>query len=86
MKSFVLFILPLKNRANKIGQTAEVRSKHGLILDCALKTDDAWAKDELETFGTSLAGKRYGFIENEVRRVDGPAAEVSAWLAEEMSK
>ncbi|KZV77137.1 Lipoyltransferase and lipoate-protein ligase, partial [Peniophora sp. CONT] len=66
--------------------TAELRSKHGLILGCEFKTDDAWAREELETFGVSLAGKRYGFMDSENSLEDGPVAEVSAWLAEETSK
>ena len=63
-----------------------MRSKHGIILECALKTDDAFVKDDLETFGASLTGKRYGFIENEMALGNGPVEDVCAWLVEETSR
>ena len=51
-----------------------------------MKTDDAWAREELGALGVSLTGKRYGFIESEIVPGDSPLSEVSAWLAEETSK
>ncbi|VDC02518.1 unnamed protein product [Peniophora sp. CBMAI 1063] len=66
--------------------TAKIRSKHGLILECRFETDDAWAREELETFGASLAGKRYGFVEDKSMTGDGLVAEVSDWFIEETSK
>jgi len=63
---------------------AELRSKHGVILECHIETDNGTAKNGLESYGASLVGKRYGFVEQNISG-DGPSTEVSAWLNRSMS-
>ncbi|KAL0950068.1 hypothetical protein HGRIS_010072 [Hohenbuehelia grisea] len=63
--------------------TAELRSKHGLLLSCELQVSQGSPTSSLiellSDVGSSLKGARYGFLEGEPPQ-DGPAAEVYAWL------
>ncbi|KAI0036064.1 hypothetical protein K488DRAFT_76244 [Vararia minispora EC-137] len=79
------FTYTMRHRFSWGDLTVSIRSKHGLILECALETENAVLRERLEALGSSLVGKRYGFVDQHLDG-DGPVAEVSAWLAEEMGR
>lgn len=70
-------------------QAAEIRAKHGVILDCSIKAVTSTSHGAvLEAFGQSFyIGKRYGFVENDEGAVDevGEIADVKVWLRGAMS-
>lgn len=66
-------------------QTAEIRSKHGLIISCDFQLTDTLndsIRETLTALGRSLEGKRYGVLGNNfVPQTDvGPGQEVGSWL------
>ncbi|KAF9462002.1 Lipoyltransferase and lipoate-protein ligase [Collybia nuda] len=65
--------------------TAEIRSKHGLVIACnfqLINTLNNTIPESLSVLGRSLEGKRYGsFEESFVREADiGPMQEVAIWI------
>ena len=67
-------------------QTANIRSKHGVILSCSLTIDDTSDSEWLDRLDRRLEGQRYGFLD-EVTGLDGcgRTQEVLQWLIEEMA-
>lgn len=67
-------------------QTADIRSKHGVILSCSLTIDDTSDSEWLDSLGRKLEGQRYGFLDK-VTEFDGcgRTQEVQHWLVEEMA-
>ncbi|KAI0000029.1 hypothetical protein BJV77DRAFT_939542 [Russula vinacea] len=66
--------------------TADIRSKHGVILSCSLTIDDTSDSEWLDSLGRKLEGQRYGFLDK-VTEFDGcgRTQEVQHWLVEEMA-
>lgn len=68
-------------------QTAEIRSKHGTILECVIQLEnscgDGVSPDFLTTLGQSLEGQRYGLVDHAGEW--GPQKDVKAWLRAAMS-
>ncbi|KIK10376.1 hypothetical protein K443DRAFT_670995, partial [Laccaria amethystina LaAM-08-1] len=78
------------NRAFPWGDvSAEIRAKHGVILDCSIKAVTSTSHGAvLEAFGQSFyIGKRYGFVENDEGAVNEvkQIADVKVWLRGAMS-
>lgn len=74
-------------------QTAHMRAKHGVILDCAIESANLDAVDdvegELRLLATRLPGQRYAFVDEGVVGLQGahPAVrEVWAWLKDKMAR
>lgn len=68
--------------------SAEIRAKHGVILDCSIKAAGTSHGAVLEAFGQSFyIGKRYGFVENDEGAADEvkEIADVKVWLRGAMS-
>ncbi|KAI0068630.1 Lipoyltransferase and lipoate-protein ligase [Artomyces pyxidatus] len=66
--------------------TAEIRSKHGIILSCTLQAGraDLFA---LADVASALEGEKYAFVDEGAHyNGEGPARDVWNWLREEMSK
>lgn len=67
-------------------QTANIRSKHGVILSCSLTIDDTSDSEWLDSLGRRLEGQRYGFLDKETGFDGcGRTQEVQQWLVEEMA-
>lgn len=69
-------------------KTAKLRSKHGIILDCAIDSSNAASiESELKDLGTRLQGQKYAFIDKSVLGLEGheKKTEVWRWLRAEMS-
>lgn len=69
-----------------LGQVTQLRSKHGIIIECKIDTDCDAARQELKSYGASLVGERYSFVQKKHVASDGPSADVSAWLAHYMDQ
>ncbi|GJE84883.1 lipoyltransferase and lipoate-protein ligase [Phanerochaete sordida] len=69
--------------------TAKLRSKHGIILKCALESStDAAIASELADMGSKLQGQKYAFVDESVLGLEGSEKrrEVWGWLRVEMSR
>ncbi|KZP21546.1 Lipoyltransferase and lipoate-protein ligase [Athelia psychrophila] len=60
--------------------TAEVQSKHGVILSCTMSTDQAAVRNDLAALGRSLEGKNYGFAGHSEVEMMSEGEEVWSWL------
>ncbi|TFY73183.1 hypothetical protein EWM64_g10828 [Hericium alpestre] len=67
--------------------TADLHSRHGIILSCDLVAADGTMQRDLQTVGAALRGQKYGFVDDKVEGVAAtdPAREVWSWLQREMS-
>jgi len=64
---------------------AKIRSKHGIILSCAMEIENTWLSsaelERLHKFGESLENKRYDLAAIATAHVDnGQIQELVAWL------
>jgi hypothetical protein len=89
-KPFYLVPLPCSSLLIvTLPQSAEIHSKHGVILDCSIKAVTSTSHGAvLEAFGQSFyIGKRYGFVENDEGAVNEvkEIADVKVWLRGAMS-
>ncbi|EKM59482.1 uncharacterized protein PHACADRAFT_137307 [Phanerochaete carnosa HHB-10118-sp] len=69
--------------------TAKLRSKHGVILDCAIDSSNATSiESELKDLGTRLQGQKYAFVDESVLGLEGneKKTEIWGWLRAEMSR
>lgn len=70
-------------------QTANIRSKHGVILSCSLEYESsAEPKDALDCLAKNLEGQRYGFVEDslsEGSNADERVGQVWNWLRAEIN-
>ena len=69
-------------------QSAEIRAKHGVILDCSIKAASTSHGAVLKAFGQSFyIGKRYGLVEDDEGAVYevNEIADVKLWLRGAMS-
>ena len=70
-------------------QTAKLRSKHGIILECTLESStDPVIAAELADMGAKLQGQKYAFVDEGVLGLEGDEKrrEVWGWLRAEMSR
>ncbi|KAI0268098.1 hypothetical protein BC834DRAFT_923217 [Gloeopeniophorella convolvens] len=66
--------------------TANIRSRHGVILSCSVTAEGASDSGELEALGKGLEGQKYGFLNNQLEQGSSESAhEVRQWLTDEMS-
>lgn len=69
--------------------TAKLRSKHGVILECAIETpSNAMIEAELKTLGDCMQGQKYAFVDETALGLESneKKAEVWGWLRAEMSR
>ncbi|THH13797.1 hypothetical protein EW146_g6460 [Bondarzewia mesenterica] len=66
--------------------TAEIHSRHGIILSCKLTTEESTVQSSLEELGKALRDQKYGSIDCGPLNMKGqPMTDVIEWLVEEMS-
>ena len=71
-------------------QSAEIRSKHGIILSCSLVVSESageTVKERVAVLVTRLQGQRYGFVDDSMALLaeeDKCVARVWEWLRTEM--
>ena len=71
-------------------QSAEIRSKHGIILSCSLvfpEGAEESMKEHLAVLAMRLKGQRYGFVDDSIKllaKEDDRVAAVWEWLGTEM--
>ncbi|KIP07731.1 hypothetical protein PHLGIDRAFT_410732 [Phlebiopsis gigantea 11061_1 CR5-6] len=69
--------------------TANIHSKHGMILGCTLETSASTlpVQPNLQGLGEQLSGQKYGFVEEDVLVLeDDTRREVWSWLRNKMSR
>ena len=84
------FFSVLRTPSSWFPQTADIRSKHGIILSCSLafsENAEERLKERLAVLVTRLQGQRYGFVDDSVALLaegDERVAGVWEWLRREM--
>lgn len=76
--SLVLII----SSAKALSQTAEINSKHGVILSCTFSHGTREGSRDLSRLSQALEGQRYGFVDRAAveSKIDEAEKEVWDWL------
>ena len=66
-------------------QTANIRSKHGIILDCSIASTEpgVMSAEVIDILCQEVKGQRYGFLGDLQSQLQGPGVEIWQWLKEQ---